>query len=218
MNSVSVVIPVYNGEMFLSEAIQSVLKQEHKAHEIIVVDDGSTDRSAEIAAGYKDSVKYIYQENRGPAAARNRGIKLAEGTVIAFLDADDLWSEHKLRGQLESFTQNAAAEIVLGLTQRLLKNGEKYLEPRLGHDFGSALFKKSAFDKVGLLDESKFQCDDWDWFLRAREMEVAMVTYPGVTRYHRRHESNITNNLERGNHFMLQTLKHSLDRRRQKHG
>lgn len=218
MSSVSVVIPVYNGEAFLAEAIESVLRQDPRPMEIIVVDDGSTDGTAQIAANFIEHVKYVYQPNSGPPAARNRGLKMVQGDVIAFLDADDLWPENKLRDQLVCFAQDPSTEIVLGLTQRLLKNGKKYMEPLLGHDFGSALFKRSVFDKVGLLDGSKFQCDDWDWFLRAREMGVAMATCQAVTRYHRRHENNITNHEARGNHYMLQTLKQSLDRRRKCNG
>jgi glycosyltransferase involved in cell wall biosynthesis len=96
---VSVIIPLYNGASFLGGAIENVLAQNYQPLEIIVVDDGSTDASTEIAAAYPNGVRYVYQTNAGPAAARNRGIKLAQGPLIAFLDVDDLWSEHKLARQ-----------------------------------------------------------------------------------------------------------------------
>ena len=87
---VSAIIPVYNGEHFLARVINNILSQQYHPLEIIVIDDGSTDNTAKIAQNYPDIV-YHYQENAGPSAARNRGIELAKGNVIAFLDVDDLW-------------------------------------------------------------------------------------------------------------------------------
>ena len=90
---VSVIIPVYNGERYLAEALDSVLRQSHPADEIIVIDDGSTDGSAKIIESFRASVEYHWQPNGGPGAARNLGVTLAHGAFLAFLDADDLWTE-----------------------------------------------------------------------------------------------------------------------------
>ena len=87
---VSVVIPVFNGERFLREAVESVLVQKHSPVEIIVVDDGSIDGTAGVARSFPETVRYVHQTNQGPAAARNRGIEQARGSLIAFADADDL--------------------------------------------------------------------------------------------------------------------------------
>jgi glycosyltransferase involved in cell wall biosynthesis len=104
--SVSAVIPAYNAEQFISGAIQSVLAQTHKIAEIIVVDDGSTDRTAEIAAGFP-GVRVIHRPNGGPGAARNTGIHAASGEWIGFLDSDDLWVPRKTEIQLGCVTPDA---------------------------------------------------------------------------------------------------------------
>lgn len=97
---VSVVIPCYNGSEFIRETLDSVLAQSHPAAEVLVIDDGSTDDSAEIAAAYGSPVRVIRQENQGESTARNRGIEEARGAWVAFLDADDLWHPEKLARQL----------------------------------------------------------------------------------------------------------------------
>ena len=160
--SVSVVIPVYNGESFLLEAIGSVRRQGHSPLEIIVVDDGSTDRSAGIATGLGDAVRYVRQDNMGAAGARNRGIRMATGAVIAFLDADDVWSEHKLALQLAHLRADPSLELVRGYTQRIRlaarDNGEsvweEYDQPWAALSLGSAVMRRAAFEKVGYLDET----------------------------------------------------------------
>src|ERR1700756_3440150 len=90
--SFSAIIPVYNGEKYLQAAIQSVLDLGNEVMELIVVDDGSADATAEVIAGFADRVRYVSQPHRGPAAARNLGLQHALGDVIGFLDADDLWT------------------------------------------------------------------------------------------------------------------------------
>ena len=113
---VSVIIPVYNGQEYLNEAIQSVLRQEYKPIEIIVVDDGSTDNTKEIGDKY-DIVTYIYQTNQGPSAARNTGLECARGILIAFIDSDDIWSDDKLKIQFTILNDNPSVDVVLGYLQ-----------------------------------------------------------------------------------------------------
>src|SRR5690349_13432849 len=96
---ISVIVPVYNGSDFLSEAIDSIRQQMYGSIEIIVVDDGSTDSTPQIIESFANSIQSIRQDNAGPAAARNAGIRLAHGEVIGFLDADDLWPPDKLKIQ-----------------------------------------------------------------------------------------------------------------------
>ena len=98
---VSVIIPAYNAERFIPQAIQSVLEQTYQSYEIIVVDDGSTDKTKDILKEFEDKVCCIYQENQGPSAARNAGIKISQGRYICFLDADDIWTPDKLEVQVE---------------------------------------------------------------------------------------------------------------------
>ena len=100
---VSVIIPTYNRAEIIEEAVDSVLAQDYKDFELIVVDDGSTDNTSEVLATYGDDIRVLYQENKGVSAARNRGISEAAGKLIAFLDSDDLWMPQKLTTQVEFF-------------------------------------------------------------------------------------------------------------------
>ena len=219
--SISAIIPVYNGEVFLADAISSIIRQRYKPLEIIVVDDGSTDNTASVAKQFSE-VTYIHQENKGAPAARNRGLQMARGDLIGFLDADDLWSDDKLTLQTAWFGKKPSTEIVVGYTQRMVliskENGEmefrNYKEPVLGMDFVASLIRRSVFDKVGLIDESFLQCDDWDWLMRAKEMGITMLVHKEVSRFYRRHDDNMTNEAPTGNHYQMLMLKRSLERRR----
>ena len=167
---VTVIIPVFNGATYIAEAVESIRRQNHDPLEVIIVDDGSTDSTANIVADMSANIRYVYQSNKGPAAARNRGLLMAKGDVIGFLDADDLWSGNKLRIQCGHLEKNPEVEIVLGLMQRMqlidAKEGthrfKEWSEPVMNMSLGSALFRKSVFDKVGLIDESLDYCEDWD--------------------------------------------------------
>jgi glycosyltransferase involved in cell wall biosynthesis len=115
---VSVIIPVYDGEKYIVEAVQSVLNQSHKELEVLVIDDGSTDSTVLAVGSITDSrVSLISQENAGAAAARNHGISLATGEFIAFLDHDDVWFEFKLERQLEAIEQDLSVGAVGSLLQ-----------------------------------------------------------------------------------------------------
>ena len=109
---VSVVIPVYNGERFLAEAIESALSQTYPAIEVIVIDDGSTDGTSAVIKGFGTSVQSLQQENAGVANARNAGINIARGDLIAFLDADDVWLPSKITRQVQAFQSNPGAGFV----------------------------------------------------------------------------------------------------------
>src|SRR5215471_9275789 len=110
---ISCVVPVFNGERYLSETLDSILAQTYRPLEIVVVDDGSTDRTADVVASYHDEVHYFKQANTGVPAARNLGISRAAGAFIAFLDADDLWHPEKLERQMACFKARPELEICL---------------------------------------------------------------------------------------------------------
>jgi glycosyltransferase involved in cell wall biosynthesis len=185
---VSVVIPVFNGERFLREAVQSVLDQKYSPVEIIVVDDGSTDGSATVARSL-ETVRYLYQTNQGPAAARNRGIEQAKGSLIAFADADDLWPSGKLDRQLPYLISDPEIDIVLGRIQQVLLSetvdgptqATEFGETGFSVNLGSAVIRTSVFEHVGLFDETMRYSEDVDWFMRARESGAAIVTIDAVT-------------------------------------
>jgi glycosyltransferase involved in cell wall biosynthesis len=109
---VSVIIPAYNCESFISSAIDSVLAQTYKNYELIVVDDGSIDETRDKILKYNDKIKYIYQVNGGVAKARNTGIKYSRGSYIAFLDADDIWEKYKLEIQMSFFMKKKEVDLI----------------------------------------------------------------------------------------------------------
>lgn len=218
---VSVVIPVFNGEKFLREAVQSVLAQKYSPLEIIIVDDGSTDGTAAVARSLPETVRYLHQTNQGPAAARNRGIEHAQGSLIAFADVDDLWPEAKLELQLPYLIKDPAIEIVMGRIQQVLLSGtqaEEFGEPAFSVNLGSAVIRKSVFERVGLFDETMRYSEDVDWFMRARESGAAIMTIDAVTLFYRQHEHNMTRGKSTSELNVLKTLKKSLDRRRERTG
>jgi glycosyltransferase involved in cell wall biosynthesis len=213
----SVIIPVWNGEQYLAEAVTSVLEQGYTPVEIIVVDDGSTDRTAKIAADFKDSVKYVYQSNQGPAAARNKGLEIARGDVIGFLDADDQWQKKSLTNMLECMNQSPETEIVMGKIRlwRLKEDkSEEFSEPGIAFCNGCALFRKEVFYKVGLFDPALRYGEDLDWFMRARDRNVSIVVLDQVFLLYRRHQSNMTRGTDPITLNVTKVLKKSLDRRR----
>ena len=229
---VSVVIPVFNGEGFLREAVQSVreavlvLDQKYSEVEIIIVDDGSTDGTETVARSLSETVRYLHQTNKGPAAARNRGIEHAQGSLIAFADADDLWPEAKLKLQLPYLIEDLGIEIVMGRIQqvRLSKTvdgqtqAEEFAEPAFSVNLGSAVIRKPVFERVGLFDETMRYSEDVDWFMRAREGGVAITTIDAVTLFYRQHEENMTRGKSPSELNVLKALKRSLDRRRERNG
>ena len=126
--SVSVIIPTYNCDRYITQAVESVLKQEGYTYEVIVIDDGSTDSTADVLRPYSDRIRYIRQKNQGVAAARNHGIALAKANLIAFLDADDYFLPHKLARQAEILIKRADLGIVHSGWQRVDAEGNKLLD------------------------------------------------------------------------------------------
>ena len=178
---VSVIIPTYNRGWIVKEAIESVLAQDFSDYELIVVDDGSDDRTSEILAAYEGQITVIAQANRGVSAARNRGIAAAAGRLIAFLDSDDLWLPQKLTTQVNFFAENTDA-VICQTEERWVRNGVR-VNPKKRHlKFSGMIFerslalclvspsavmiKKALFDAVGVFDEDLPACEDYDLWLR----------------------------------------------------
>jgi glycosyltransferase involved in cell wall biosynthesis len=218
---VSVIIPVYNGERYLAEAVQSVLAQTYAPVEIIVVDDGSTDGTADVAKHFAP-VQYVRQANSGVSAARNRGLELARGEFLAFLDADDLWVADKLARQTEAFTTDPQLDMVFGhvrqfyspeLDQRARSKIQCPSEPMRGPSPSSMLIKRVAFFRVGLF-ETQWRGREWPaWYVRAVDLGLSSLMLPEVVALRRLHASN--KGLEpSANADFVHILKASLDRRR----
>lgn len=218
---VSVVIPVCNGERYLREALESVFAQGHRPIEVIVIDDGSTDNSAEIASSFDSTVSVIRQQNQGPAAARNRGIEASSGEFIAFLDADDLWLPEKLDRQVAHFKAHPDLDIV-GARQRNFwmpevseEQGASSEDDADGQSSQVLLIRRSAFDRVGLLDERLAHRDAMDWLLRARDAGLKSDELPDVLVHRRIHQHNRSRKRgDRDREDMLRIVQASLSRRR----
>jgi len=177
MPAVSVVIPTYNCAEFLPQTIDSVLNQTFKDFEIIIVDDGSVDNTKEIVKHYIDTakrqIKYIYQENKGPAAARNNGIRNASGKYIALVDSDDLWVAEKLSVQIDYLEKNTDLSFVFSDMFIMEENGKagdtmmKTKKPSSGYIFYELLkdnfiFSPTPFAKKECFDKAGFFCEDRD--------------------------------------------------------
>jgi glycosyltransferase involved in cell wall biosynthesis len=201
---VSVVLPVFNGELFLREAIESVLAQTWSPVELIVVDDGSTDGSADIAREYP--LSYLHQENSGVAAARNRGAEEARGELLSFLDQDDVWLPQKLERQVAALEADSGAGICSCLFEMFLEPGdelpdwadETFLEgSHRTAQVGTLLVRSEVFDEVGPFDTSYFAANDTDWFLRTRDLGVSVVFVDEPLQRYRLHAANASAQRER---------------------
>ncbi len=217
---ISVIIPVFNSERYLAEAIESVFLQDYTPIEIIVVDDGSTDNSKNLVKSYGKRIKYLYQENGGPAKARNLALSVARGTFIACIDSDDVWAAGKLTKQLELFSKYENLGIALGLTVKASFSDKSELanvntEELISFNLllGSTLIKKSVFEIVGDLDNELIIGEDTDWFNRAKEMNIPIAVHRDVVQFHRNHEHNITNDKKMFNMAVFRILKKTKDRR-----
>ncbi|PID77797.1 MAG: glycosyl transferase [Deltaproteobacteria bacterium] len=181
--TVSVIIPVFNRDWGIREAVDSVLEQTYKNFELIIVDDGSYDNTRKILESYNSKrINVIRQKNMGVSAARNTGIKKASGDYIAFLDSDDKWIPEKLEIQMDYFSKHP--EIFVCQTNEIwIRNGKrinpskKHKKPQ-GDIFidslslclvspSAVMMKKEFFFKAGFFDESMKVCEDYDLWLRA---------------------------------------------------
>ena len=223
---VSVIMPAYNSAAFIPDAVESIRRQAYPRLELIIVDDGSTDSTADVAKSLTGlDVRYVYQPNGGPARARNHGLRLARGDVIALLDADDLWPPDRLRCQLRYLERDPLTDVVLGRFQCVRgvprADGGSDLQilslALVNLLVGAALYRRRVFDRVGGFDEAMRYGEDWDWFMRAREQGVPIGVHDDVTLLYRRHQGNITRGRD-VKELALTVLKKSLDRRRQQHG
>jgi len=217
--SISVIIPVYNGAAFISEAIESVLSQSHQAMEIVVIDDGSTDETASIVRQFDSPVRYHYQTNGGTGVARNNGIRIATGRFLAFLDADDLWTKDKLARQVALFQQDPNLDLVWGNVVEF--SGEKSSGddggPTIpGHHPGTALIRRQAFEIIGEFSEVYQQAEVVEWASRVLQSAIKQLMLPDTLMYRRIHKTNKGLSNPNSNQEYLQVLKRHLDRRRSK--
>lgn len=195
---ISVVIPTYNRYEVLQRALESVYSQTYMPHEVIIIDDGSSDNTSQIQQDFPHAV-YIYQENAGVSSARNLGIQKSTSEWIAFLDSDDTWHADKLSRHVEFHKKNS--EILMSYTdEKWIRDSLEVKVPKKFHKFGgdifekclshciiapsAALMHKKLLDAVGLFDESLEVCEDYDLWLRvASENSIGLIDERLITKH-----------------------------------
>jgi glycosyltransferase involved in cell wall biosynthesis len=174
---ISCIIPVFNGEQYLAEAVESVLAQSHQPIEIVVVDDGSTDGTPAVARAFGSRLTYISQPRGGPAAARNRGVEQSCAELVAFLDADDVWLPEKVSLQVRRMEENPGVDLCFCRFRNIWDPAVSQEEKRYrNHALSQAqeslsistlLARRSTFARFGRFDEGFAQNENAIWFLRA---------------------------------------------------
>lgn len=214
MPTVSVIIPAYNADKTILETIKSVQQQTFLDFELIVINDGSTDRTLEFLNSVEDPRLNIFSySNGGLPVARNRGISHATGEFIAFLDADDLWTPDKLELQLASLQQHPEAGVAYSWTYFMEKQGEslsfnpcdplplegnvyaKLLVRNLLHNGSNPLIRKQAIDSIGEFDSTLKSCEDWDFYLRLAA-RWPFVLVPKYQIFYRQSSGSMTSKVE----------------------
>jgi GT2 family glycosyltransferase len=215
---VSVIITTYNRRAFLKEAVLSVLNQDYKDREVMVIDDGSTDGSDKEISGLP--VEYVWKENGGISSARNKGIEVSRGEYLAFLDVDDLWRKGKLSEQMKLMQEH---DVSISYTDEIWIRNGKRLNQKLRHrkysgqiferclplciiSPSSVVIKREVFDRVGLFDESLPVCEDYDMWLRiTARYPVLFLESPLIVK-RGGHPDQLSRSYEAMDRFRVQSL------------
>ena len=224
LEGVSVVVPARDAERYIDQALQSILDQEPAPLEVIVADNGSSDRTAAIASAHAPAVRVLRLPRAGgPPTSRNAAIAASRGSIVGFLDADDVWEPGKLAAQLAALDADPGLGYVLGHQRLLVEPGCKLpawarlaaFEGEHPCHFTSALLvRREVLEAVGPFSESSPHAETADWFLRARELGVRGRILPRLVVHKRVHGDNISGNQAVARSGVLHAIKGSLDRRR----
>jgi glycosyltransferase involved in cell wall biosynthesis len=222
---ISVVIPAFNSERYVAEAIESVLSQTHPADEIIVVDDGSTDATPAVLREFGSRITVLRQVQSGPATALNAGIARCTGDLLAFQDADDLWVPNKLKLQHSLLSAEPEIEAVFGAARQFISPDLNDREvstaapekEQAGIHKGAMLIRRSAFDRIGPFDVTLQVVEFGEWYARAIALGLRTFSLSELLVRRRLHASNL-GRLRRDEQRseQLLALKRSLDLRRAK--
>jgi len=219
---VSVIIAVKNGERFLASAINSVLEEDYRPIEMIVVDGQSTDRTAQIAQSFAQ-VRYIQQVNKGVSDAYNVGIDAAKGELVAFLSHDDLWTPDKLSVQVNYLIDHPKIQYTIAKVKFFLEPGhsppsgfrKELLEnDHIGRIMETLVVRKSLFDVIGKFRTDLTTAEDVDWYARANDQGIPMAIVPQVLLLKRVHDTNLSLNTLENNRNLLKALRQSVKRKR----
>jgi len=199
-NLISCIIPTYNGERFVGQAIESILGQTYTPFEIICVDDGSTDGTEAVVRGFGNRVQYVHQKNAGPATARNTGARSARGEFLAFLDSDDTWVPEKLMVQVAHLRNNPDHGFCVAHVQNfwepeLAEEQARFRDhprskPIAGYVTQALLVRAGAFETVGPFNTELKHTDATEWFVRAKSRGVVGHLLDEVLVMRRLHKDN----------------------------
>lgn len=217
---VSLILPVYNGSQYLATTLESVLAQTYPMHEIIVIDDGSTDSSPDILRSYGDRLRVTRQDNQGVAAARNVGLQQVSGDIITFIDQDDLWPARRTEALIEALRASPDALVAVGQVEVLYERSrpvgplDNFGIAVREFYVGSLCVRKEVFGLLGPFNTGLGYADDVDFFMRRREAGIKTVYIDDVTLQYRLHENNTSINRAETNVNLMGALRESLRRRR----
>ena len=224
------ILPVFDGERYLAEAIDGALAHADRLLEIIVVDDGSTDRSAHVAREYakrEPNVCCLRQTHQGSGAARNLGVERARGDYLAFLDADDIWPGNRLALQRTAFDRNPEVDLVFGHLVQFV-SPELSAEERRGIQCSTdatpatlattLLVPRRVFHRVGPFETSLRVGEFLSWYLRAMDLRLETMMLPDVVLRRRIHSRNQGRRAKAARTDYARALKTGLDRRRAQAG
>ncbi|MEO8300518.1 MAG: glycosyltransferase family A protein [Rhizomicrobium sp.] len=219
---VTVIVPCYNAARYIGAALESVLNQTRKAGEILVVDDGSTDASAAVIAQYGGAVQYMRQDNQGISAARNHGLGRAQGGLIAFLDADDLWPADSLRDRMALLEADAGLGYAFGWVEPFLSPDipqtvrAKIQDPgeaRAGRLAGTLLLRRGILEKVGGFDAAFRVGETMDWVARIDAAGFSSRDSGSIVLRRRIHDANTVTKEKSLHADYLRVLRASITRR-----
>ncbi|HEY3305032.1 MAG TPA: glycosyltransferase family A protein [Candidatus Binatia bacterium] len=202
LSLISCIVPVFNGERYLRETLDSILAQTYRPLEVIVVDDGSTDGTAAVVTQYGARVRYLSQPNSGPATARNLGLVAALGEFTAFLDADDLWHPEKIARQITRFHKRPEIELCFTgfknfwmpelAEEESRYQGHPLAGPQSAWSICTLLARRVAFEKFGNFHDGAREFENMTWFLRAVEQGAVIDVLSDLLMYRRLHPNNIS--------------------------
>jgi len=222
---VSIIMPVFNTDKYLKEALDSIFSQTYRNFEIICIDDGSIDNSLPILKSFENRIKLIINDkNYGTSESRNRGIQLSKGEFLAFLDADDIWEKNKLEIQIKEFNDKPDLDVSFAYMQCFISpelsgdaRNKRYCPPDSVpcHIPSSAVIKRTSFEKVGYFDTRFKNIEFMDWVNKAKETGLKIETLNDTLVFRRIHETNVgIIDKEHSRSDYLKIIKESLERKR----
>ena len=217
---VSVIIPVFNCERYLDGALESIYNETYRPLEVVVVDDGSTDRSAEVARSYP--VRLLGMPHSGIPQTRNAGLDAATGELITFLDADDVWMPGSLGRRVDRLLERPELDAVIGLMEVFIEPGVErppwfraawQAEPQ-NTIMAGWLIRRRVFERVGGFNPAYETGEDTDWLARFKDARLSYERMPEVVMRYRFHSTNTTRQRELVGRNLVMALKESIDRKR----